>query len=88
MIQMLQCNRKIHLLNIFNHSLKNNKIPSDWKSHIVIPILKPGKNPDLHTSFRPIVTQFSFGKSLEVTIKNRIEIQIESECKLPKSQFF
>ena len=38
----------------FNDSVTSCRIPSIWKSSIVIPILKPDKDCSLSTSYRPI----------------------------------
>ena len=42
------------LSTLFNDSITSCRIPSIWKSSIVIPIPKPGKDSSLSTSYRPI----------------------------------
>ena len=43
-----------YLTALFNDSVTSCQIPSIWKSSIVIPIPKPGKDSSLSTSYRPI----------------------------------
>ena len=44
----------IYLTHIFNLSTKHSQIPQIWKKSIVIPLPKPGKEPDESTSYRPV----------------------------------
>ncbi|GFW31292.1 hypothetical protein TNCV_2578731 [Trichonephila clavipes] len=43
------------ITNIIENILKVNYFPQAWKTSSVIPILKPGKDPTLPESFRPIL---------------------------------
>ena len=43
-----------HLTSLYNDSLKSCRLPSIWKTSLVIPIPKPGKDPSHGTSYRPI----------------------------------
>ena len=43
-----------YLTTLFNGSVTACRIPAIWKSSIVIPIPKPGKDSSLETSYRPI----------------------------------
>ena len=43
-----------YLTALFNDSVYSSRIPSIWKSSIVIPIPKPGKDTSQGTSYRPI----------------------------------
>ena len=43
-----------YLTAFFNDSVTSCRIPAIWKSSIVIPIPKPGKDSSLGTSYRPI----------------------------------
>ena len=43
-----------YLTHLFNLSVRAADIPAIWKSANVIPVLKPGKSPDLGPSYRPI----------------------------------
>ena len=44
-----------HLTTLYNDSLKSCCLPSIWKTSLVIPILKPGKDSSQGTSYRPIM---------------------------------
>ena len=43
-----------YLTALFNDSVNSSRIPAIWKSSIVIPIPKPGKDTSQGTSYRPI----------------------------------
>ena len=43
-----------YLTTIFNLSFKTSQLPSIWKTSIVIPLAKPGKDPSISTSYRPV----------------------------------
>ena len=66
------------ILVIFNQSISSGVIPSDWKIGHVIPILKPGKNPERCESYRPICLLSCLGKLLEKIICKRLEHFMES----------
>ena len=58
--------RGIHYLcNIYNNSIKTANLPDLWKSAVIIPILKPGKNPNDSKSYRPISLLCPASKILE-----------------------
>ena len=79
--------RKV-LLTIFNNIwLHKEPIPSDWSKYIIIPILKPGKSPELPDSYRPIALASCVLKTYERLIKNRLEHYLEYNQLLPPTQF-
>ena len=43
-----------HLTALYNDSLKSCRLPSIWKTSLVIPIPKPGRDSSQGTSYRPI----------------------------------
>ena len=43
-----------YLTKIFNLSIKHSQIPAIWKQSIIIPLLKPGKDPADSKSYRPV----------------------------------
>ena len=43
-----------HLTALYNDSLKSCRLPSIWKTSLIIPIPKPGKDSSQGTSYRPI----------------------------------
>ena len=42
------------LTSIFNLSLATGLVPDIWKQSVIIPLLKPGKDPSVSTSYRPV----------------------------------
>ena len=54
-----------HLPRIFNLSVTTCQIPAIWKSSLIIPIAKPGKNTFHGTSYRPISLPCPDAKVLE-----------------------
>lgn len=50
------------LLSLFNQSFQLGIVPERWKEGIVLPILKPGKDPSLPASYRPITLLSCMGK--------------------------
>lgn len=75
------------LLEIINLIVRTGTIPPSWKLHIVIPILKPSKNPSDPSSYRPIAMSSVFSKITEHLIKNRLEWHLERNNLLGSSQF-
>ena len=65
------------LLNIFNNIWISGDIPSDWRKAIVIPILKPGKDPTNPTNYRPIALTSCICKTMERMINRRLVWYIE-----------
>lgn len=76
-----------NLLHLLNTVFISGEIPETWKNHIVIPIIKPGKNPIEANSYRPIALSITLGKLLEHLVKNRLEWLMENKGILANSQF-
>ena len=57
-----------YLTALFNVSVSSCRIPSIWKSSTVIPILKPGKDSSLSTSYRPISLLCTSAKVMEALL--------------------
>ena len=57
-----------YLTALFNDSVNSSRIPAIWKSSIVIPIPKPGKDSSQSTSYRPFSFICSAAKVLEALI--------------------
>ena len=57
-----------YLTALFNDSVTSCRIPSIWKSSIVIPIPKPGKDCSLSTSYRPISLLCPAAKVMEALL--------------------
>jgi hypothetical protein len=74
------------ILSLFNNSLFSASVPSSWKLGVWIPIFKPGKDPTLVQSSRPICKLSCVGKLMERIIKNRLEFYLERNNKLRGEQ--
>jgi len=62
----------ILLVQIFNAILCTHHFPADWKHTRVISILKPGKEPQQLSSYRPISLLDTIGKLFEKILLTRI----------------
>ncbi|GFT73218.1 RNA-directed DNA polymerase from mobile element jockey [Trichonephila clavipes] len=60
------------ITNLINNILKVGYFPQLWKTASVIPILKPGKDPTLPDSFRPISLLPVLSKITEKIIQKRL----------------
>jgi len=60
------------LARIFNAVLRTHHFPQTWKHVRVISILKPGKDPTLLSSYRPISLLDTIGKLFEKNLPARI----------------
>ena len=58
-----------YLTKIFNLSLSKCQIPAIWKSSVIIPLLKPGKDAGLSNSYRPVSLLCPASKILEKCIQ-------------------
>lgn len=78
---------KYLMLNIFNNWWENQKYIEELKKIVIVLIHKPGKDPSLITSFRPISLMSCILKTFERMIKLRLELYLESNTLLPQSQY-
>lgn len=62
-----------YFLYLFNSSYFHGVVPQFWKTAIVCPIPKPGKNPKSVLGYRPISLLSCVGKVMERVIKVRLE---------------
>ena len=74
------------LLNMFNKIWISGDFPSDWRKAIVIPIPKPGKDPNNPTSYRPIALTSCICKTMERMINRRLVWYLESHNLLTNVQ--
>ncbi|GFV73853.1 probable RNA-directed DNA polymerase from transposon X-element [Trichonephila clavipes] len=58
---------------LINKILKFNHFPDNWKEAIIFPINKPGKDPHLASSYRPISLLSTIGKLTESIILHRLK---------------
>ena len=77
----------ILLTYIFNAIFRLSYFPTTWKSALIITIPKPGKQPDLPESYRPISLLPTFGKIFEkLLLKRLVNIALKQNA-LPSFQF-
>lgn len=75
------------LAHIFNYSMLDSDLPSQWKKAKVIPILKPGKDPKNVGSYRPISLLCTPLKIMERLIKIKLNNFLERNNLIPEEQF-
>ena len=76
-----------HLKNLFELSLNTGYVPKAWKTAVVIPIPKEGKDPRMPSSYRPISLLPAFAKMLELLVTRYLADQLNSKGLLAKHQF-
>ncbi|CAF3413944.1 unnamed protein product [Rotaria socialis] len=75
-----------HLTKLSNQILKQGHIPTKWKTANIILIMKPKKDKQHPSSYRPISLLSCFGKLLEKIIKQRLMLELERRNILPEHQ--
>jgi len=75
-----------HLTKLFNLILKQGYIPNVWKKANIILLLKPKKDKQHPSSYRPISLLSCLGKLLEKIIKQRLLLELERRKILPQHQ--
>ncbi|GFT71472.1 RNA-directed DNA polymerase from mobile element jockey [Trichonephila clavipes] len=77
------------LTNLINKILYTGHFPQAWKTATVIPILKPGKDPTLATSHRPISLLPVLSKLAERIILNRLNDHLQkNDILIPQQHGF
>ena len=87
MLSNLPINAKLLMLEIFNDIYLYSAHIKDFENVVVIPIQKPGKDPNSGSSYRPISLLSCIQKTLERMIKQRIEFWIINHNLLPENQY-
>ncbi|WP_316399482.1 reverse transcriptase domain-containing protein [Bradyrhizobium sp. 33ap4] len=59
-------------MRFFNKVWAEGTLPRSWKQATVVPILKPGKEPNAPTSYRPIALTSCVGKVFERMVNHRL----------------
>ena len=72
MIKNMPICAKEHLVKIFNKFFKESYFPPCWSKSIIIPIAKPGKNPNSPSSYRPIALTSCLCKLFERLLNERL----------------
>ncbi len=74
------------LLDLYNHIWNEGSLPEDWKSAIVIPVVKPGKDATKSNSYRPIALTSTLCKVMEEMIVRRLNYFLEKKEILSSAQ--
>ena len=86
LLKMLSKTIAPSLTKIYKESLKQNKIPTDWKRQFITPILKPGKNKLDAASYRPVSITCICSKILEHIIYSETMNHLQTHGILSKFQ--
>ncbi|GFT03523.1 probable RNA-directed DNA polymerase from transposon X-element [Trichonephila clavipes] len=76
----------VSLLYLFNRIWREQVYPTQWQEAIVIPILKPGKDPKNPLSYRPIALTSCLCKTLERMVNARLVYELEKNKCIPLFQ--
>lgn len=87
MLRRLPFTTKCTLLNIINRIWKDGVVPDQWKTGLVIPIPKPGKNHKEVDRYRPITLLSCVGKLIEHMVNRRLITQLEGDKRLDRRQY-
>ena len=75
-----------HLTMLFNSVVEIGYIPSMWEKANIILLLKPNKDKQQPSSYRPISLLSCLGKLLERIIKQRLMLELNNRNILPQHQ--
>jgi hypothetical protein len=78
---------RLNLLGMYEDIWSKGNFPKEWRSATVIPILKPGKNPSITESYRPISPTSCLWKFLERIVNKRLVYILEESNLLPSQQY-
>ena len=67
------------VLRLFNKIWDTGKIPTSWKQSVVVPTIKPGKDPSNPSSDRPIAFTSQLGKTMERMVTKRLTHHLGSK---------
>ena len=71
---------------MFNRIWSGDEIPQKWRTAIIKPLLKDGKDPGITTSYRPISLTACLGKLLEKIVVDRLNHLLEEKGLLNENQ--
>jgi hypothetical protein len=74
-----------YLVKLFNLCIETNLAPTEWKKGLLVPIIKPTKNPTAVDSYRPVTLLNHLRKLYERCLYKNIYPMIAES--IPKSQF-
>ena len=78
MITHLDTAARLKLLEIFNLSWEEGRVPQMWKEAIMIPIHKKGKDKTKSSSYRPISLTSCVVKTMERIVNRRLMCYLET----------
>ena len=87
MLKNLPSISKCYLLDLLNKLWTEGTIPKEWKTSIILPILKPGKEASNPKSYRPISLTSCICKLFERMVSARLVWFLEKNKKLSPHQF-
>jgi hypothetical protein len=74
------------LLTLINDSWRTGECPVDWRTAIIIPILKPRKPANCPESYRPVALTSCIAKVMERLVADRLSYFLESKGLLSPCQ--
>ena len=86
MIKHLGPRAKQVLLKFINKTWEEGQLPSRWRTAIITPILKKGKDPSSPKSYRPISLTSCLGKLAEKMVNTRLYYWLEKNKVLDNNQ--
>lgn len=87
MLKNLHENSLSYLLSLFNCIFESNAYPLSWKTVVILPFLKPDKDPTLPASYRPIALSSVLGKLFQKILNKRLLWYLESNNILSPFQY-
>ena len=87
MIKHLSINAKTYLLEVYNHLWKNKEFINEWRTAIIVPIPKPGKDPSNVSNYRPISLTSCLCKTLEKMVNTRLTWYLKENKIISDVQF-
>ena len=86
-VQNMHKKNKTIILKMFNNIWETDQFPKSWKTAMIIPIHKQGKDPKKAINYRPISLISCLCKIMERIINRRIMHYLEKNEKLSNNQF-
>ncbi|GBN48038.1 putative RNA-directed DNA polymerase from transposon X-element [Araneus ventricosus] len=87
MLKNLPCRMIFEFTEIINNIFKFNYFPKAWKTAVVVPILKPGKDPTQPENYRPISLLSTLSKLTENFILDKLNEHLAENKILCPEQF-
>jgi ribonuclease HI len=87
LIKQLGKEEKQQLLKAFNNVWTSGNFPDEWRNATVVPIKKPGKDPEQISSYRPISLTSCMCKIMERMVNKRLVWYLETNQLLSNQQY-